>query len=69
VPAAKPARFALAVIVPAFIPLAGVSVSQVALPLAAQVSVPLPVLDIPIVCAAGLVPPAVPEKVRLLRLS
>jgi hypothetical protein len=46
-----------------------VSVSQAALSLAVQVSVPLPVLDAPIVCAAGLAAPAAPEKTRLVGLS
>ena len=61
--------FTLAAMVPAFVPLAGVSVSQAALSLAVQVSVPLPVLDTPIVCAAGFAAPAAPEKARLLTLS
>ena len=68
-PATSPAVFTLAAIVPAFVPLVGVSVSQAALSLAAQVSVPLPVLDTPIICAAGLAPPAAPEKARLVGLS
>ena len=67
-PAASPAMFTLAVIVPAFVPLAGVSVSQAALSLAVQVSVPLPVLITPIVFAAGLAAPAAPEKARLVGL-
>src|ERR1700704_6300602 len=61
--------FTLAVIVPAFVPLAGVSVSQAALSLAVQVSVPLPVLITPIVFDAGLAAPAAPEKARLVGLS
>lgn len=52
-------------LVPAFVPLAGVSVSRAALSLAVQVSVPLPVLDTPHVFAAGLAAPAIPEKARL----
>ena len=61
--------FTLAAMVPAFVPLAGLSVNQAALSLAVQVSVPLPVLDIPIVCAVGLAAPAAPEKARLVGLS
>lgn len=68
-PAASPAVLTLAVIVPAFVPLVGVSVSHAALSEALQVSVPPPVLDTPIVFAAGLAAPAAPEKARLVGLS
>ena len=49
--------------------LAGVSVSQLALSPAVQVRVPDPVLETMKDWAAGLAPPAVPEKARLLTLS
>ena len=68
-PAASPAVFTLADIVPAFVPLAGVSVSQAALSLAVQVKVPLPVLEILMGLGAGFVPPTVPVNVRLVGLK
>lgn len=65
----SPAVLTLAVIVPAFVPLAGLRPSHAALSLAVQARVPPPVLEMLNVLGAGLSPPAVPEKARLLRLS
>ena len=59
----------LAVTVPVLVPAAGDRVNQVAVSLAVQARVPPPVLEILNVLGAGLAPPAVPEKARLLRLS
>ena len=59
----------LAVTVPVLVPDAGERVNHPAVSLAVQVSVPPPVLEILNVLGAGVAPPAVPEKVRLLTLS
>src|SRR2546426_9274747 len=69
VPAAKPVRFTLVVTVPVLVPDAGDKVNHAAVLLAVQARVPPPVLEILNVVGAGLAPPAVPEKARLLRLS
>src|SRR6267143_3511303 len=45
-------------------PLAGLTLSHGALVEAVQASAPVPVADSPTVCAAGLGPPAVAEKLR-----
>ena len=68
-PAAKPARLALAVTVPLSVPDTGLRVNQAALPLAAHPKVPPPVLVTVKVFVAGFVPPAVPAKPRLVVLS
>jgi hypothetical protein len=47
--------------VPAFVPEAGETVSHAALLPAVHAIVPPPVFDTVALCAAGLVPPAVPE--------
>jgi hypothetical protein len=57
------------VTVPVLVPDAGDKVNHAAVSLAVQVRVPPPVLEILNVVEAGLAPPAMPEKVRLLWLS
>ncbi len=69
VPAARPARLTLAVIVPVLVPEAGVRVSQAALSLAVHVKVPEPVLETVKDWVVGLVPPAAPEKAKLVALN
>ena len=49
---------------PAFVPVAGLSVSQATLSLAVQDSVPVPVLLTPMLCAAAFAPPAMPLKLK-----
>src|SRR3954451_23395404 len=56
----------VAVIVPLFVPLVGDSVSQLALSEAVQFMVPPPALVTVSVLAAGLEPPTVPRKPRLV---
>lgn len=51
------------------VPDAGDRINHADVLLAVQVKVPPPALEILKVLGAGLAPPAVPEKVRLLRLS
>lgn len=58
----------VAVTVPVLVPVAGERVSQVALSPAVHVRVPLPVFEIVNDWVAGFVPPAVPAKLRLVRL-
>ena len=65
VPAASPERLTLALIVPALVPLGGLSVNQFAFSLALQFRVPPPVLETVIGWADGFVPPTVPLKERL----
>ena len=65
---AKPAVFTLAFSVPFPVPEAGVSVNQAAVSLADQLNVPPPVLLMLRTCAAGLAPPAVAAKERLVGL-
>jgi hypothetical protein len=59
----------LAVMVPVLVPDAGDRINHADVSLAVQVKVPPPVLEILNDVGAGLAPPAVPEKVRLLTLS
>ncbi len=66
VPATSPAVLTVAMMVPLPEPEAGLRVSQAALSLAVQVKVPPSVFAMLMSCAAGLVPPAVPEKLRLV---
>lgn len=67
-PAARPLRLALAETVPALVPEVGESVSQAALSPTVQDNVPVPVFEIVKDWVAGLAPPAVPVKARLLTL-
>ena len=64
-PAASPVIDGVTVIVPAPVPLAGDTLSQLALSDAVQSSVPEPAFDTLSVFAAGLEPPAVPLNDRL----
>src|SRR5581483_12012956 len=64
VPAARPARLAPIVRVPAFVPEAGETVSHEELLVAVQLSVPAPLLEIETDCEAGFELPAVPLKLR-----
>ena len=59
----------LAVTVPLLVPDAGDRINHADVSLAVQAKVPPPVLVMVKVLGAGLAPPAVPEKLRLLRLS
>jgi hypothetical protein len=59
----------LAVTVPVLAPDAGERINHADVSLAVQARVPPPVLEILNDVGAGLAPPAVPEKVRLLKLS
>jgi hypothetical protein len=68
-PAARPLAAMLAVTVPVLVPEAGDRVNHAAVSSAVQARVPPPLLEIVNVMGAGLVPPAMLEKVRLLRLS
>jgi hypothetical protein len=63
------AALTVAVALPVRDPEAGLTVSQRAFSLALQVSVPPPVFAMLMVCAAGLAPPALPVKARLVGLS
>jgi hypothetical protein len=65
VPAASPLIDGVTVIVPEFVPLAGDTLSQLALSDAVQFIEPPPVLLTVSVLAAGLEPPAVPLNDRL----
>ena len=67
-PAARPLRFTLAATVPLFVPEPGAKLSQALLSLAVQVKVPEPVLETVKDWLAGLLPPAVPVKARLVVL-
>lgn len=69
VPAVSAPVAALAVTVPFPVPEAGPTVSQAALPLALHASVPPPVLLMLSVRAAGLAPPCVAVKERLVGLA
>jgi hypothetical protein len=69
VPAVRLAVFTVAVTMPLPEPVAGLSVSQEALSLAFHVSVPPPVLLIPIDWAPGLLPPCVALNERLVGLA
>jgi hypothetical protein len=60
---------AVSVTAPLPVPEAGLSVNQAALSLADQLSVPLPVLLMVTVWVAGLVPPWVAAKERLVGLA
>jgi hypothetical protein len=62
-------RFTVAVTVPLSVPDDGERINHPAVSLAVQASVPPPVFETLNVLGAGLAPPAVPEKVRLLTLS
>ena len=64
-PAARPVIDGVAVIVPAFVPLPGATLSQLALSAAVQFRVPPPELLTDSVLAAGLDPPAVALNDRL----
>jgi hypothetical protein len=57
VPMDKPDVLTATDIVPAPVPEAGLRLSQLALPVAVQLNVPLPELEIEIVLFAGLLPP------------
>ena len=57
VPAVRPVVFTLIVMVPVPVPDAGLTLSQVALSDAVQLSVPLPELEMVMVRFAGLLPP------------
>jgi hypothetical protein len=59
----------LVVTVPVLVPDPGDRINHAAVPLAVQARVPSPVFEILNVLGAGLAPPTVPEKVRLLTLS
>lgn len=57
VPTGSPAVFTLTDMVPVPVPEAGLRLSQPAFPVAVQLNVPLPELEIEIVLFAGLLPP------------
>lgn len=68
VPAVREPVATVAVMVPVPVPEAGLTLSQVALPLAVQARVPPPVLLIVRACVAGLAPPCWAVKDKLLEL-
>jgi hypothetical protein len=68
VPTDRPDVFTATDIVPAPVPDAGLRPSQLALPVAVQLNVPLPELEIEIVLFAGLLPPCTAEKDNVVAL-
>ena len=68
-PAVMPAVVTLSVMVPAPVPDVGLRLSQLALSVAAQLSVPLPELTTETVLMAGLLPLWMPEKDTLVVLK
>jgi len=69
VPALKPEIAAVIVIVPGAVPLVGESVSHAALDEVVQFNVPPPELEMFNACVAGLLPPCMPLKVKLVGLQ
>ena len=69
VPALKPEIAAVTITAPGAVPLVGESVSHAALDEAVQFNVPPPELEMFNACVAGLLPPCMPLKVRLVGLQ
>lgn len=68
-PAVIPVVTTLTEMVPAPVPDAGLRLSQLLLSVAAQLSVPLPELEMEMILVAGLVPPWTAENDRVVALS